>query len=68
MNFPDLDSGTPELGTFVAALKQVFHGEAWDEIERYAERAWRACGLEEETAWTNVRDQVKARWPNAPRE
>ena len=46
MNFPDLsDSATPEFGTFVTALKEVFHGEPWEDIATYAERAWRACGL-----------------------
>lgn len=63
MNFPDLtDSATPEFGSFVTALKEVFHGEPWEDIATYAERAWRACGLGEDTPWTDVEHRIRDAW------
>ena len=67
MNSSDFDSAAPELSTFVSALKRIFHDEPWEQVETYAERAWRACGLEEDASWSNVRDSVRAEWPHEAR-
>ena len=59
------DSGTPEFGSFVSALREIFRGERWNDVESYAERAWHACGLADEAAWSDVRDRVRDAWPTS---
>lgn len=51
-----------ELGTFIAALIEVFSGEPWDEVEQYAARAWRACGLGEGASWPEIEPRIRAAW------
>ncbi|UHQ18830.1 hypothetical protein LVB87_11625 [Lysobacter sp. KIS68-7] len=66
MNFKDLsDSRNLEFDFFVRALTQVFHGESWDEVQPYAERAWLASGLGADLPWTDVQSEVRAAWPKA---
>jgi hypothetical protein len=63
MNFPDRsDSGTPEFGYFVSALKEIFHDESWQDVRRSAQRAWWACGFADDTPWTEVEEHVHEAW------
>ena len=58
-------SGSPEFGSFVTALREIFRDEQWHDVESYAERAWHACGLADEAAWAEVRDRVRDAWPTS---
>jgi hypothetical protein len=64
MNFRDsLASGDDHTRAFIAALKEIFHDERWDDIAAHAERAWIACSLEEDTLpWKEVESLVRDAW------
>lgn len=58
----ELNLGSPEEETrvFVSALRRIFYGEPWEEIEPHARRAWTAGQFAEGTPWEDVRDQIRA--------
>lgn len=63
MNFPaPTDSFESETASFISTLKQVFEGERWDDIHRYAEKAWNQCGLADGTSGDDIRARVHAEW------
>lgn len=63
MNRPTISNlVSTELASFVAALREVFHGERWEDVEKYAERAWRACELEDQGTWAEVVSTVRDCW------
>lgn len=53
-DFSHDESLTPSA--FAIVLREVFHGEPWEEIEPYAARAW--SQLPDVQAWEDVRDSV----------
>lgn len=51
-----------EFDTYISALRDMFHGESWDQIETYAARVWKDSGLAEHVPWDAVVDRIKEAW------
>lgn len=61
MSSDTVDAGE-ELRHFIKLAREIFHDEAWDQVEPYVARAWRACPGVEEATWPEVRPLVRAEW------
>ena len=48
---------------FERVLRQVYRGEAWQEVEPYAQRAWAGFTVEAERPWHEVRERFAKEWP-----
>ena len=63
MNLSDeRDPTSAEFEVFISALSEVFHDESWEDVERYAARAWNDCGFNETTPWASVKERLRDGW------
>lgn len=61
---PDHHDDEPSFDVaFGRVLRQVYRGEAWREVEPYAERAWAGFTVEAERPWQEVRERFEKEWP-----
>ena len=51
-----------ELRSFIKSAKEIFHGEEWERVHHYVERAWNASGLADGAEWAEVEPRVREAW------
>lgn len=52
-------SGTVELDAYVSALRLIFSGVPWKQVEAYAEQGWRYCELGNKLPWKRVSKEIR---------
>lgn len=63
MDEKQLVAQAEEVSFFVRTLQSLWRNEPWEDVEPYAERAWRqVTRLGKNWPWSTVRDFVRESW------